>query len=234
MPNFVLFCAVIAQLAAAVPTPATGAHRPAVLASPRAAASATVASLRRVFPTLDVEWKSDQPGPALVTGLHVPTTGADTTARGLDFLQRHAALVPLGAATLHAEPASESRARRVARFELTVPGPAGPAVVLDRSVAVAMDRDGNVLHVVSDAVPVAAAPLWRLSPDRALRHVAMAGHAVVPGGRPRAAVVAPTLATPAAATPIWVVDIGGPLDPAVVLVDATSGSLLGQRSSARR
>ena len=243
MSSLVLLCAAIAQLAAGAPrarAPADTvqtADAPAAITAARVAATTALAALRPTWPGLDVEWKADQPGPAVVTGLRVPTTGQDTTARGLDFLVRHPWWAPLGVATLHAEAPSESRDRSVARFELVVPGPTGPAVVLDRSIAVAMDSAGQVLHVVSDAMPVARVPLWRVPAARAARIAGLA-HAARPdltrrapnATSPRAAVIA----TSTGATPVWAVDVGGTLDPAVVLVDAASGRVLAQRSLVRR
>ena len=145
---------VVASLASAAP--ASSASRPTTAtstmpATPRTRAAATVATLRARTPRLAVQWVWTQPGPQVVGGLAAITRGATVEARARFFLRAHEALLGgVATADLRLDHVSRANGRNVARFAQSWHG----LPVLGRFVAVAMDLDGTVRHLSSDAHPV--------------------------------------------------------------------------------
>jgi len=164
----------------------------------------------------------------LLTGLNAPTAGDDWTARALDFVARHGALLgglqptDLGDAQL-----TETRRVAVVSFSQVV----GGLTVEDRRVAVTMDRAGNVRRVMSDWAPVAPPGGPDIGPDAAWdaakRHFKGA-----PAGLPVRVIWAPTAATASLAyrVPVAVIPL---VSHYVVWVSARDGRVLHYRPAGR-
>lgn len=190
--------------------------------------------LRRQSPAADATWDAERPGVALLTGLQASTHGQTPRARAEGFLRDQAELLGVAAADFSFVALEGTSTRTVARFAQNCPASLGGLPVYNRFLTIAMDRDGRVRTVSSDAAPVP--PLvrgsWTAAQAReaAVRAVFQSREAaptpaaktseprevvLVQGGQSRHAFVVDVVYVPLA-------------DQRRVLVDARDGRILGQ------
>lgn len=153
------------------------------LCSPPTPAQAAVARLQAHQPQVRVVWRGE--GPSLITGLRLPTQGAEPLARAADFLVNHGAL--LGAAQWRPEAVTRQGARAVVRLSQQH----GGHPVLDRSATLTLDADGAVIAVHGARPPLAEVAQATIDAARAVH---LATTAVV--GHPAPAVAAKATARP--------------------------------------
>ncbi|MCA9546791.1 MAG: hypothetical protein KC613_20435 [Myxococcales bacterium] len=188
----------------------------AALCSPPTPAHAAVARLQAQQPQVRVTWRGE--GPSLITGLRLPTQGADPLARAADFLARHGAL--LGTADwrpLAVRPQGTRMVVQLAQHH-------GGHVVLDRGASLTLDAQGDVVALHGARPPLAEVARATIDAAQAVR---LATEAVV--GHPAPAVAAKATARPvvlaqgaygAQAYEVRVLD-------KVVRVDAAAGQVVG-------
>ncbi len=192
-------------------------------------ARAHVEQLRAQFPATQSHWQTGIVGPALVTGLQVPTEGTSAQARGEHFIAHHADLFGIAPADLVFAEENRAADRTIVHFAHRVDG----RRVLRRGVTLTLDTAGHVTRVSNNIVPVHAvrgadiAPadarslvLGRFSPEARAADVAHIETVIVagPGGAFEAAVV-------------HVVPHPQEMNVVEVLVDLHHGKVVGQRSA---
>lgn len=100
--------------------------------------------------------------PTLVTGIRVPTRGADAAARVLDFVARHRDLIGAKDFRIVDVDAGERTLVRLTQLHQGVP-------VADRSLVITLDSDQAVIRVVNDCAPLRQVEAARLDTAAAAR-----------------------------------------------------------------
>jgi Zn-dependent metalloprotease len=117
--------------------------------SARARALQALSALRQSGP-VEVEWPAPRCQPSMMHGLRVPCQGKTNVDRARNFLTRYAALFADARSELVLLDTQTTRERTVIRFQQTL----GKIPVDGAIVSVALDSEGRVRSVGSEALPV--------------------------------------------------------------------------------
>lgn len=208
-------------------------------AAARHASEKAFADLKAVAPQAEATWQPNAPGARLILDIDLMVAGATPDAKAHTFLQRFGAVLGAPGSEWRVMGRSHSAERDVIQFAQWHAVDGTLLAVLDRSTTLTFDASGRLLHVASDALPVA-----RVSGRAAVTADAARRAAVLDLAGPRAPVNAPLasagpaslalLLSPAGSQLVWAVEIGrGKLDRAAVYVDATSGQVVQRRALVR-
>ncbi len=234
----------LAALPAAAAEPSTGqpTAREKKAAQLRAAAEATVRQLKLRTPRARAVWRLGQSGPQLLSGVAFQTRGANAEARARHFLRAHPTLLGgVDARDLRLDHVSRSHDRQVVRFAQSASG----LPVLDRFVAVTLDRRGVAIHFSSDARalgPVTRGPVSASQAARAAtlamqgrsRHGVPKGSAATWVAQATTKVVVVSGLGLGAAVHGYAVDVAGPAGPWRVVIRSADGRVHLARPRARR
>ena len=168
------------------------------------------------------------PPSPLITGLDAQTSGADWTARALDFVASHGQLLGgMQTSELTDPRVTETGRVAVVSFGQRVAG----LTVEDRRIAVTMDRRGNVRRVMSDWTPIVLPDGPDIGADAAFS-VARRHFKGAPAGLPVRVIWAPNAATATVAyrVPVAVIPL---VSHYFVWVSARDGRVLHQRLAGR-
>lgn len=208
-------------------TSAAASDAPSAFAKVRAHAQAQV---RALGPNADATFADNLPGPALIAGLQVPTTGDTPERRALGFLQDHADLWGIAPDQLAVLGKVAWKGHVSVRLAQSVPSPWGRLPLLERIANVTLDDQSRVMTVTSDLLPVALPPISPVSAERARAAAAFAAGLCAKDDLPcgaRAPVPVCKLAVVASALGaqlVWAAEVRlSPVQRVAVLVDAKSG-----------
>ncbi len=127
---------------------ATAAPAIAAPVAPATVVEPALDALRLEHPELRAVRRAGSPVPTVLTGLAVPTEGADAHARVAGFLARHQGI--FGGAELVADTIRTRPGRTLVSLNQTHAG----LPVLDRGVTLVLDADGRVVRISGDVRPV--------------------------------------------------------------------------------
>lgn len=220
------------------PTAATarnsGAER---FAQVRRAAEAQVAQWKTRAPQLDVSWRADLAGPAMILDTGDQLDPARMQDQGLAWAQKHAELWGISAADLQVLQIQTVAKRTTLRLTQTVLVAGKRVPVLDRGLNLTMDAKGQLISVTADLQPVAQLATARVAQNDAKKAAVKAALGArdvhgLPVERVQVCELA-VIAGPSEAKLVWAADVVvQPLtDRRAVLVDAETGAVLSQRQT---
>lgn len=186
---------------------------------------------------LEVAWRADMPGPALLTDLGERLDPARFQDQGLAWAQHNAGLWGLQSADWSVLHVQKGKLRTTLRLSQTALVSGIRVPVLQRGMALTIDAQGQMVSVTSEAVPLGKLTLERIAKADAQKTALKAVLGLredrnLPLDRVHRCELA-VLAGPTEARLVWAVDIvvQAATDRRAVLIDAETGVLLSQRSA---
>lgn len=219
--------------------PAAPAGNPAAerFAQVRRAAEAQVAHWKTRAPQLDVSWRADLAGPAMILDTADQLDLARAQEQGLNWAQKHAELWGIAAADLQVLQLQTVAQRTTLRLTQTALVAGKRVPVLDRGLNLTLDAKGRLISVTADLMPVAQLGTARVGQNDAKKAAVKAALGArddhnLPVERVQVCELA-VIAGPSEAKLVWAADVVvQPLtDRRAVLVDAETGAVLSQRQT---
>jgi Zn-dependent metalloprotease len=218
---------------------AAAAQHPAAgrFAQVRRAAEAQVAQWKTRAPQLDVNWRADLAGPAMILDTGERLDLGRAQEQGLTWAQNHAELWGITAADLQVLQLQTVAQRTTLRLTQTALVAGKRAPVLDRGLNLTLDAKGQLISVTADLLPVAQLASPRVAQSDAKKAAVKAALGArddhsLPVERVQVCELA-VIAGPSEAKLVWAADVVvQPLtDRRAVLVDAETGAVLSQRQT---
>lgn len=243
-----LVLAVAPMAANAAPTTSTSAAHRAPGAAARNPAAERFAQVRRTAetqvaqwktraPQLDVSWRADLAGPAMILETGEQFDLARAQEQGLAWAQKHAELWGIAANDLQILQFHTVAQRTTLRLTQTALVAGKRVPVLDRGLNLTVDAKGYLISVTADLLPVAQLATARVPQNDARKAAVKAALAMredhgLPVERVQVCELA-VIAGPSEAKLVWAADVVvQPLtDRRAVLVDAETGAVLSQRQT---
>lgn len=218
---------------------AAAARNPAAerFAQVRRTAETQVAQWKTRAPQLDVSWRADLAGPAMILDTGDQLDPARVQDQGLAWAQKHAELWGISATDLQVLQLQTVAKRTTLRLTQTALVAGKRVPVLDRGLNLTVDTKGRLISVTADLLPVAQLATPRVGQNDAKKAAVKAALGAredqgLPVERVQVCELA-VIAGPSEAKLVWAADVVvQPLtDRRAVLVDAESGAVLSQRQT---